>query len=51
MQDWDNCIKVSQDIICSFYNINDRDIYRAIIEKIPTKRWEEYFAFEIDSIK
>ena len=51
MQDYDNSLKVSQDILCKFYGINDRDIYRAVIEKIPTKRGEEYFAFEIDSIK
>lgn len=51
MQDYDNCIKVSQDTLCEFFDINDRDIHYAIIEKIPTKRWEEHFEVEIESYK
>jgi len=47
MQDYDNCIKVTQDTICQFYGINDRDFHKAIIEKRIAKRGEEYFEFDI----
>lgn len=47
LQDYDNCIKVTQDIVCEHFGINDRDIYKAIIEKVPVKSWQEYFEIEI----
>jgi Holliday junction resolvase RusA-like endonuclease len=37
-QDYDNCIKCTQDILMEHFNINDKDIYKAVIEKIPVKK-------------
>lgn len=51
MQDYDNCIKVSQDILCEHFGINDRDIYKAIIEKVPVKKGEERWEVDIVTYK
>lgn len=51
LQDYDNCIKVTQDILCEHFWINDRDIYKAVIEKVPVKAWQEYFEIEILTYK
>lgn len=51
LQDWDNCVKVTQDIVCEHFWINDRDIYRATVEKIPVKAWQEYWEVEILTYK
>jgi len=45
--DWDNPIKITQDIICDRYGINDNRVYRGIVEKKIVEKGEEYFEFEI----
>ena len=47
--DYDNLIKVTQDVLVKKgYIEDDRKIYRAIIEKIPSK--EDFFEFKITKI-
>lgn len=50
-QDWDNCCKVTQDILCKHLWINDSEIHRAVVDKIPTKPGFEHFEVEINSLK
>lgn len=50
LQDYDNCIKCTQDVLCTHFGINDRDIHKALIEKIPTKKGLEYFEVQIESL-
>lgn len=51
MQDLDNCIKTSQDILAKFYWFNDRDIYRISAEKIAVSKWNEAIEFDIIKYK
>lgn len=44
--DYDNAIKCTQDLICSHFWIDDKDIYKAIITKYPTKK-DHYFEVDI----
>lgn len=47
--DADNCIKQCQDILCKKYNFNDNKIYKWIIEKVITKKGEEFIEFNIET--
>ena len=48
MCDWDNPIKPLQDILQKRYKFNDRDVYRASIEKEIVKKGEEFIEFFIE---
>jgi len=45
--DYDNCIKQFQDILSETYRFNDKQIYKATIEKRDVKKGEEFIAFRI----
>lgn len=49
--DWDNCIKLFQDIVAEKYGFNDNLIYRAVVEKKIVKKGNEYIIFEISHLK
>lgn len=49
--DYDNCIKQFQDIASKKYGFNDNKIYKAIIEKVDTKKGEEFIKFKIEEYK
>jgi Holliday junction resolvase RusA-like endonuclease len=49
--DWDNPIKSFQDILQKKYKFNDKDIYRAVVEKKIVPKGEEYVQFDIISFK
>jgi len=44
--DWDNPIKAFQDVVCTYYGINDNRIYMALVEKVLTKKGREFVQFE-----
>lgn len=46
--DWDNPIKAFQDILQKKYKFNDKDVWRAIIEKEIVKKGNEFIEFEIE---
>jgi len=48
--DYDNCIKVFQDILQRKYGFDDNRIYRAVIEKIDVKKGDEFIRFKIESL-
>lgn len=48
--DWDNPIKPFQDVLFRFLGVNDSKIYRAVVDKIKTKRGEEFIEFEITKL-
>jgi Holliday junction resolvase RusA-like endonuclease len=45
--DWDNPIKTTQDAICSYYGLNDSNMYLGIVEKFLCNKGEEKIEFEI----
>lgn len=45
--DYDNPVKPFQDVFFSKYWINDKLIFRAIVEKEIVKKWEEYAEIHI----
>lgn len=45
--DWDNPIKPFQDILQKKYKFNDRQVYRATIDKVIVEKGEEFIEFEI----
>ena len=47
--DWDNPVKPLQDILQKKYGFNDKDIHRAIVDKVKVKKGEEYFKFKIET--
>lgn len=49
--DLDNCVKAFQDCLSEQYGFNDREIYRAEMEKKMVKKNGEYIAFEISPFK
>lgn len=51
LSDWDNPIKPLQDILQKKYNFDDKDVFRAIVEKEIVKKGEEYLEFNIKSYK
>ena len=50
LADWDNPIKGFQDILQKKYNFNDRDVFKATVEKEIVKKGKEYIKFKIDGI-
>ena len=49
LSDWDNCIKITQDVIADKYGFNDREIDQAIISKVKVEKGNEYIKFNITS--
>ena len=45
--DWDNPIKPFQDILQKKYGFNDRNVYKAVVEKVDVKKGFEFIEFEI----
>ena len=48
--DWDNPIKPFQDILQKKYGFNDRNVYKAVVEKVDVKKGFEFIEFEIKSL-
>lgn len=48
--DWDNYIKLFQDIIAEKYRFNDNLIYKALIEKKIVSKGDEYIKFKLESL-
>ena len=44
--DYDNLIKPTQDCICDYYGINDKNIYYGTQRKIIVPKGEEYIEFQ-----
>lgn len=51
LSDGDNPIKPVQDIIAKFYNFNDRNIKRWIIDVVKTDKKDEFFDFKITHLE
>lgn len=49
LADWDNPVKPLQDILQKKYGFNDKDIVRAIVDKVRVDKGNEYFKFKIES--
>lgn len=49
--DWDNPVKVLQDVLQKKYNFNDADIFEAAVRKVKVKKGQEFFRVSIKSIK
>lgn len=49
LADWDNPVKPLQDILQKKYEFNDKDIIRAVIDKVRVEKGLEYFKFKIES--
>lgn len=47
LSDYDNLIKAFQDALCENYGFDDRQIYKAVINKVDVKKGEECVAFDI----
>ena len=43
LSDWDNPVKPLQDILQKKYNFDDKNIYKAIVEKKLVEKGKEYF--------
>lgn len=50
LTDWDNPIKPLQDILQKKYGFNDRDIYKAEIEKHIVTKGNEFFQVELEHL-
>lgn len=50
LSDFDNPVKSFVDILQKKYGFNDRDIFKATIEKVKTKKGEEFISFELKTI-
>lgn len=48
--DWDNPIKPFVDILQKKYNFNDKWIMKATVQKVKTKKGEEYIKYEIKKL-
>ncbi len=46
--DWDNPVKPFQDICQKKYGFNDRNIKKAVIEKVKVEKGKEYIAFRFE---
>jgi Holliday junction resolvase RusA-like endonuclease len=51
LSDWDNPIKPLQDILQKKYGFDDRDIFKAIVEKEIVKKGQDYLEFNIIKYK
>ena len=47
LADWDNPVKPFQDILQKRFNFDDRDIYKATVEKEIVKKGNEFIDFKI----
>ena len=47
--DWDNPVKILQDILQKKYNFNDSDIVEAAVKKVKVKKGGEFFRIRIES--
>jgi len=50
LADWDNPIKAFQDILQVRYNFNDRDVFKATVEKEIVKKGCEFVEFKISEL-
>lgn len=48
--DWDNPVKIFQDILQKKYGFNDKDIYEAFIKKVIVSKGAEYISFSMETI-
>lgn len=48
--DWDNPVKLLQDILQKKYKFNDKDIHEAHVQKVKVPKGQEFFEFEITAI-
>ena len=46
--DWDNPVKPFQDVLQKKYKFDDKDIYRATVEKKIVPKGQEYIKFRIE---
>ena len=51
LSDWDNPVKPLQDILQKKYQLNDKDIIKAHVNKIKVKKGQEYFSVRLESIE
>ena len=51
LSDWDNPVKLAQDILSKKYGFNDKLIRKAIVETEIVKKGKEYIKFEIKTIE
>lgn len=51
LSDFDNPVKPFVDILQKKYGFNDRDIFKATIEKVKTAKGEEFISFELKTIE
>jgi len=51
LSDYDNPIKLVQDILQKKYHFDDRRIFRGIIEKEIVKKGDEYISFDFKKFK
>jgi Holliday junction resolvase RusA-like endonuclease len=49
--DGDNLIKAFQDCLSEQYGFNDNKIYKWVVEKVDTKKGEEFVEFDIQSFE
>jgi len=49
--DGDNCVKNTQDVISKHYGFNDKLIKRWVIEVEKTKKGQEFFKFNLESLR
>jgi Holliday junction resolvase RusA-like endonuclease len=47
LADWDNPVKPFQDILQKRFNFDDRDIFKATVEKEIVKKGSEFIDFKI----
>lgn len=47
LADWDNPVKLTQDVLSKKYGFNDKLIRRAIVETEIVKKGKEYIEFEL----
>lgn len=47
LADYDGPIKATQDVICERYRINDRYIFKGVIEKVQVAKGAEFITFNI----
>lgn len=50
LSDWDNPIKPFQDILQKRYGFDDRDIFKAVVEKELVKKGCEFIEFNIEKL-
>jgi len=51
LSDWDNPVKPFQDILQKKYGFDDKDIVRAVVEKILVQKGGEYIEFELRNLE